>query len=177
MIKALEHNGRLLRRPWMLAIGARCRAMVLAAQGEVGAAERAVQNALVLHDSLPMPFERARTQLLLGRLQRTRSPKAAAAATFGEALRTFEDIGCALWAERTRAELERSNANPTAGDHLTPSEQRVADLVTTGMTSAGVAARLCVSVKTVDARLSRIYRKLDIHSRTELGRLMGTSGP
>jgi ATP/maltotriose-dependent transcriptional regulator MalT len=177
MIKALEHNGRLLRRPWMLAIGARCRAMVLAAQGEVGAAERAVQHALVLHDSLPMPFERARTQLLLGRLQRKRSPKTTAAVTLGEALRAFEDIGCALWADRTRAELERIDANPMAGDALTPSEQRVADLVKTGMTSAGVAARLCVSVKSVDAGLSRIYRKLDIHSRTELGRLMNALGP
>jgi DNA-binding NarL/FixJ family response regulator len=124
-----------------------------------------------------MPFERARTQLLLGHLQRRRRLKTVPAATIAEALRAFEDMGSELWAGRARAELERIKANPIDGNHLTPSEQRVAELVTTGMTSAGVAARLCVSVKTVDANLSRIYRKLDIHSRAELGHLMGTSGP
>ena len=38
MIEALEHHGRRLDRAWMLAMGARCRSMMLAAQGDVGAA-------------------------------------------------------------------------------------------------------------------------------------------
>ena len=36
--------------------------------------------------------------------------------------------------------------------------------------------RLCVSVKTVQADLTQIYRKPGIHSRAELGRLTGGSG-
>jgi len=69
-VDALELNGRRLDRPWMLAVGARCRATVLAARCDVGAAVRTAGCALTQHDRLAMPFERARTQLLLGRLIR-----------------------------------------------------------------------------------------------------------
>jgi len=175
MIKALEHNARLFDRPWMLVIGARCRAMLLGAQGELDEAEQTVHAALTLHNRLPMPFERARTQLLLGQLERRRRLKIAAA-TIGAALLAFEEMGTELWAGRARAELERTNVRPTENGELTPSERRVAELVVTGMTTADVAAQLCVSVKTAEANLTRVYRKFDIHSRAELGRLMGALG-
>jgi ATP/maltotriose-dependent transcriptional regulator MalT len=176
LIKALEHSGRLLDRRWMLAIGARCRAMMQAADGEVELAERTAHEALTLHEELPMPFETARTQLLLGQLQRRRRLKLAAAETISEALRAFEDMGSALWAERARAELNRTNVSPTRGSDLTPSELRVAELAGAGLTNADVAAHLSLSAKTVEANLTRIYRKLDIHSRTALVRLMQASG-
>jgi DNA-binding CsgD family transcriptional regulator len=176
MIKALEHNGRLFDRPWMLAIGGRCRAMMLAAQGEVEEAERTAREALTAFGRLPMPFERARTQLLLGQILRRRRQKIATEATISEALQAFDEMGCALWAQRALAELERTNVSPTRGANLTPSERRVAELVATGMTTADVAAQLCVSPKTVEANLTRIYRKFDIHSRAELGRVMSSSG-
>jgi DNA-binding NarL/FixJ family response regulator len=38
-----------------------------------------------------------------------------------------------------------------------------------------VAAAAFISPKTVEANLSHIYRKLKIHSRAELGRIMGSS--
>ena len=38
MIDTLERNGPRLDRPWMLAVGARGRAMLLAAQGDLDAA-------------------------------------------------------------------------------------------------------------------------------------------
>ena len=41
------------------------------------------------------------------------------------------------------------------------------------MTNRDMATTLFVSPKTVEATLSRVYRKLDIHSRAELGRRMG----
>jgi DNA-binding NarL/FixJ family response regulator len=90
-------------------------------------------------------------------------------------LQAFEQMDSALWVERARAELERTNVSPTHSGELTPSERRVAELVVTGMTTADVAAQLCVSAKTVEANLTRIYRKLDIHSRAELGGMLGPS--
>jgi DNA-binding NarL/FixJ family response regulator len=36
-----------------------------------------------------------------------------------------------------------------------------------------VAERAFVSPKTVEANLSRVYEKLGVHSRAELGRVMG----
>ena len=56
---------------------------------------------------------------------------------------------------------------------LSPSEQRVAELAASGMTNRDVAATLFISPKTVESNLARIYRKLGIHSRAELGRHMG----
>ena len=172
MVAALEREGRRLDRPWMLAIAARCRAMMLAAQGDVDAAQAAVRRALAEHDRLPMPFERARTLLLVGQLQRRKRQKQVATATLAVAMESFQEVGAPLWAERARAELERTNVTPTRDSELTPSERRVAELSASGMTNRDVAAKLFVSTKTVEANLTQIYRKLGIRSRAELGRLM-----
>jgi DNA-binding NarL/FixJ family response regulator len=126
---------------------------------------------------LPMPFERARTQLLLGQLQRRQCHKDAASATLREALATFENLNTPLWADRARAELARVNVGPRQTTALTTSQQRVAELTASGMTNRDVAARLFISPKTVEVNLTGIYRKLGIHSRPELGRLMARSNP
>jgi DNA-binding CsgD family transcriptional regulator len=173
LIAALEDNGSRLDRPWMLAIGARCRGMWLAAKGDVEAANRKAKDAMAEHDRLPMPFERARTQLLLGQLQRRQRQKEAARATLRDALQAFDAMGTPLWADRAREELARVNVAPTQDLTLTPSERRVAELAASGKTNRDVASALFISPKTVEANLARIYRKLGIKSRAELGRVIG----
>ena len=168
MIEKLENDGRRLDRPWLLATGARGRAMWLAAKGELDQAARALGYALAQHDRLPMPFERARTLLVLGQVQRRQRLKQAAADTFAEALREFERIGAALWADRARDELGRTKVAAPQKPTLTASEQRIAELATSGMTNRDVAATLYVSLKTVEANLTQIYRKLGIRSRAQL---------
>jgi DNA-binding NarL/FixJ family response regulator len=157
----------------MLAIGARCRGMWLSAQGDVEAATRKALEAIAEHDRLPMPFERARTQLLLGQLQRRQRQKESTRATLREALQAFEAMGASLWARRAAAELARAEAPPTRDLTLTPSERRVAELAASGMTNKDVATALFISPKTVEANLARIYRKLGIKTRAELGRIIG----
>ena len=166
----LQRNGVRLNRPWMLAVGARCRGMLLAAAGDLETAMRCAQEAMAQHDRLPMPFEQARTQLLLGQLQRRERHRDAAAATLQAALTTFERLDTSLWATRARGLLARGNIHPTRASVLTASERRVAELTASGMTNRDVAAALFISVKTVEVNLTRVYRKLDIHSRAELGR-------
>ena len=173
MIEALEYHGGRLDRAWMLAIGARCRSMMLAAKGDLGAATRMAQQAITAHDRLPMPFERARTQLLLGQLQRRQRQKEAATITLTEALAAFEGMRTPLWTDRTRNELARTKVDPTRALLLTASEQRVAELAASGMTNRDIAAAVFISPKTVGANLARIYRKLGIHTRAELGRVIG----
>jgi ATP/maltotriose-dependent transcriptional regulator MalT len=177
LIERLERNGRRLDRAWMLAVGARGRAMLEAARSDLDAAGLAAVQAMAEHDRLPMPFERARTQLLLGQIQRRQRRKEAAAETLREALAAFEEMGIPLWAERVRAELARCVVVPRRATGLTPAEQRVAELAASGMTNRDVAAALFISPKTVDANLSRVYRKLGIRSRAELGRRMGKPEP
>lgn len=175
MIDALETNGRMVDRPWMLATGARCRSLWLAARGDVTAAAETAEQALAHHERLPMPFERARTLLVLGQLRRRQRKKESARATLMEALECFTALGTATWASRARAELDRVGSAASREWGLTPSEQRVAELAATGMTTRDVASALFISPKTVETNLSRVYRKLGIRSRAELGRLMGDS--
>jgi DNA-binding CsgD family transcriptional regulator/tetratricopeptide (TPR) repeat protein len=171
LVEALEHNGRRLNRAWMLAVGARCRAMVLAARGDAEGAVQSARHALTEHDRLPMPFERARTQLLLGQL--VRRQRSEATAILRNTLAVFEELGSSFWADRARAEL--AGTGPRARpDTLTPAEQRVAELAVAGMTNRDVAATLFISPKTVEATLARVYRKLGIRSRAELVHHMNT---
>jgi DNA-binding NarL/FixJ family response regulator len=172
LVTLLELNGARLDRAWMLAVGARCRAMLLAAHGDIDAASRAAEAAMMHHDRLPMPFERARTQLLVGQIQHRQRKREVASATLRQPLATFEKLAVPLWAERARAELKRASGLRTQAE-LTASERRVAEMAATGVTNREMASALFISPKTVEANLSRIYRKLNIRSRAELGRVMG----
>ena len=165
---ALETNGARLDRPWMLAMGARCRAMMLTGQGDLDSAAHHADLAMRHHDRLPMPFERARTQLLVGQLQRRRRRRQAAASSVTEALAAFEELESPLWAHRARAELERLTAPSVEGFGLTASEQRVAERAAAGLSNREIATELFVAVKTVERNLSATYHKLGIRSRAQL---------
>jgi DNA-binding CsgD family transcriptional regulator len=173
LVAALEHNGTHHDRPWMLAVGARCRSHLLAAHGELDAAERAAREAMDQHRRLPMPFEKARTQLLLGQLQRRRRRKQAAEATLRDALETFERLGTPLWAKRAEVEIERLNVPAADGIGLTAAERRVAELAAGGRSNKEIAAELFIAPKTVEMNLSSVYRKLGIRSRAGLSAALG----
>jgi DNA-binding NarL/FixJ family response regulator len=149
--------------------------MLLAAHGDLEAATLVAHQAMAEHDRLPMPFERARTQLLVGQIHRRRRQKDAASVALREAVAAFETMGTRLWTERAHAELARVDVGSRQPTELTTSEQRVAELAASGMTNRDVAATLFISPKTVEANLSRIYHKLGIRSRAELGHRMGSS--
>ncbi len=170
LIDTLEANGRRLDRAWMLATALRCRAMLWAARGDLDAAITAAEQAMTEHNRLPMPFEMARTQLLLGQIQRRQRQRENGTATLRDALTTFEQLGTELWAERARTELARGIGSRQRGDGLTTSERRIAELAVSGMTNRDIAAALFISPKTVEVNLSRVYRKLKIRSRMELQR-------
>src|SRR5262249_43908709 len=80
----------------------------------------------------------------------------------------FSGLGAPIWAERAGAELRRLGLQRGTIGELTPTEERIARLVASGMTNREVAAATFVTVKTVEANLGRIYRKLGVHSRREL---------
>jgi DNA-binding NarL/FixJ family response regulator len=175
LVESLEVHGRRTDHRWLRANGARCRSMLLAAQGDIEAAEASARQALAEYECVPIAFERAQTLLLLGQIQRRRRQKESAAATLREALRAFEDIGMAIWVERTRNEMARIHVKAGARSAaLTPAERRVAELAASGLTNRDVGAALFISPKTVEHNLSRVYRKLGIRSRAELGRRMSS---
>jgi DNA-binding CsgD family transcriptional regulator len=163
----LEHRGRSFPRLWISVTLPRTRALVLAAEGDVAAALAAFDE-LDVDEAAKLPFEFAWNRLVQGRLQRRVKQRRAAADALGEALAIFERLGAPTWAEQARAELGRVGLR-RAPDELTPTERRVAELAATGMTNREVASAAFMSPKTVEANLSRVYRKLGIASRAELG--------
>jgi DNA-binding CsgD family transcriptional regulator len=94
--------------------------------------------------------------------------KRAAADSLGQALAIFDQLGATAWIEQTRADLDRVGLR-RAPTELTATELRVAELAAAGLTSREVASRAFMSPKTVEANLARVYRKLGIRSRAELG--------
>jgi DNA-binding CsgD family transcriptional regulator len=133
----------------------------------------AFEEAMEQHLRLEMPFELGRTLLALGEAQRRFKQRRAAGGSFRAALEIFERLGAPLWAEKVRADLARIGGQASEPGALTPTERRVADLVSEGRTNREVADALFVSVKTVEANLSRIFQKLGIRSRRQLrGRAM-----
>jgi DNA-binding NarL/FixJ family response regulator len=76
---------------------------------------------------------------------------------------------------RIERELPRVAAT-RAGNQLTVTEQRVAQLIAAGATNREAAAELFVSVRTVETHVAAIYRKLGVRTRAELANLLsGTS--
>ncbi|TRW80307.1 AAA family ATPase [Mycolicibacterium sp. 018/SC-01/001] len=168
LVGALQKYGADRDRPWMMAVGARGLGAVLAARGDLAAAHNALDEAMIHHERLAMPFERARTQLLLGQLQRRRRQRRPAADTLTVAVNSFESLGTGLWAARARAELTRLSSVPRTGHPLTAAERRTADLAVEGLSNRDIATASFLSEKTVEATLSAVYRKLGIRSRAGL---------
>jgi DNA-binding CsgD family transcriptional regulator len=164
----LEWRGRLIPRPWISAALPRVRGLVHAAEDDTAAAI-ANFDALDLVAATRVPFEHARTLLVKGRLHRRLKQKRAAADALSESLALFRQLGAPLWEERAQAELGRVGLRRPATGELTASERRVAELAASGLTNREVAKAAFMSPKTVEANLARIYRKLGIKSRAELG--------
>ena len=171
LVSRLEERARALPRPWILAVSARCRGLLRSARGDQDAALASLLESIAHHERLDMPIERARTLLTLGQVHRRRNERRAARTAFEDALGTFERLRVSPWVARVQAELARVPVRHASSD-MTPSEERIAQLVATGLTNREVADRAFISPKTVEANLARIYDKLGVHSRAELGRVM-----
>lgn len=172
LLAAWDEIGERFDRPRVRATSARCRALIAAARGQLDAALGQAHSAVAQSRELPLPFDLARSLIVLGSLYRRTRQKAAARAALEEALGIVEPLGARLWAERARAELARIGGRARSGG-LTPTEERVADLVAEGRSNKEVADALFVSVRTVEANLTRVYAKLGIRSRTELASRRG----
>jgi DNA-binding NarL/FixJ family response regulator len=165
----LEWRGRTLPRLWIDATLPRARALVLEGEGETA-------GALALLEATPevtdLPFELARTLLVKGRLHRRSKQKRLAADSFRRASELFGRVGAPTWAEQADRELARVGLRRAVGRELTETERRVAELAAAGRKNREIAQALFISTRTVEANLVRVYRKLGINSRAELGARM-----
>ena len=168
-LDAYETHAERLGSPFARAGAARCRGLILAADDDASDALSAFERSLA--DAAPFPLERGRTLLCLGMVQRRAQQRRVARETLEQALAIFEELGARLWAERARAELRRISGRAPASEELTETERRVAQLAAGGRTNKEIAAELFMGVSTVEAHLSRVYRKLGVR-RAELATRM-----
>ena len=174
LLEPYERIARALDHPLGLVQAARCSGLLAAATGDVDAALALFDAALAFE--LPQPLENGRTLLARGIVLRRAKRRRDARDALEEARAIFERLGAARWEERARGELARVAGRAPSRETLTATERRVADLVAEGRSNKEVAAALFVTVKGVEAHLSRIYRKLGVRSRAELMRLYATRG-
>jgi len=172
-----EGNAVRLSRRGATASSRRCRGLLAAAQGALDEALIHFESALAEHDSVPLPFDRARTLLLYGAALRRSKRKADARDRLEEAVASFDELGAAAFAGRARAELARIGGRRRSEGGLTATERQIAGLVAEGRSNKEVAAALFVTVKTVEANLSRVYAKLGLRSRADLARHLATDEP
>jgi DNA-binding NarL/FixJ family response regulator len=168
-IDILLESAERTQTSWARMTGLRCRGLSHAAQGDLDLAEAAVTEALRGADDLELVVEVARTHLVAGKIIRRRRRKREAGEHIERALSVFENAGAVSWVSLAAEELARARPSTTDKDGLSPTEVRVAHLVASGLTNNDVANRLDISTKTVEANLTRIYHKLQIRSRAELG--------
>jgi class 3 adenylate cyclase/DNA-binding CsgD family transcriptional regulator/exonuclease VII small subunit len=168
IVDRLETQGRELDRPWALVAAARGRGLVAAARRHLDGAKQALEEALVHHERLEMPFELARTLMVLGSVQRRLKQKRAARESLSQALELFSRLGARVWAERAGSELGRIGGRAPAPHDLSPTEQEIARLASRGLTNKEIGASLFMSAKTVERHLSHVFAKLGIFSRREL---------
>jgi DNA-binding CsgD family transcriptional regulator len=175
----LEQAGALLERlesraavsRWALAACDRSRGVLALSAGDADAAVAPLERAAAVFDELGHGPDAARAVFLHGRALLRAGRRTQAADAFADARARFAAMGAALWEARVVDELERASPGRSEGV-LTPAERRVAELVAEGMRNREIGQTLFMSVGTVEAHLTRIYRKLGIRSRSELARLV-----
>ena len=168
----LAERGQELGRTWAMATAARCRALISAAHGQLDDALGEVSGSVGMLEDFGQPFELARSLLVQGVIQRRANRRRDARQSLNAALDIFATLGASDWAAKAEAEVRRIGGRTAGGDELTDTERQVAEHVALGLRNREVAERLYMSVRTVEANLSRVYAKLGVRSRTELaGRL------
>ncbi|MER5738345.1 AAA family ATPase [Streptomyces sp. NPDC002262] len=147
----------------------RTQALLDAARGDYDTAARRLTEAA---DRLRhLPLERGRTLLALSHTERRGRRRASARAAAQSAADLFTAHQALPWAETAAHTLGRLEAAPTDDSprpRLTSAEQRCAELAAAGASNRDIATALTISVKTVEATLTRVYRKLGLHSRFQL---------
>ena len=160
-----------------LAAARRGRALVAAHRGARDQAFDNATAAVTLLDATPHVYERARALLTLGLVARRFKDRGFGRRALSEALGEFERMGAASLAERTRRELDRVAGRTSSGlddiSSLTATEARVAERAAAGDTTRQIADALFISTKTVEANLTRIYRKLGVVNRAQLSTRLG----
>ncbi|MEU0391566.1 AAA family ATPase [Streptomyces sp. NPDC006208] len=177
LIAEVRPVARRLGRTTVLLGCDRAYALYLAASGRSDEAAELLMRAAEQFAAAGLPLEHGRALIALARVERRRRRRSAAQSALQAAAGAFERVGATPWlALATETLSGAAEPAPATGaargggalSTLTDAELRLAGLVGQGASNQEAAAKLYLSVKTVEARLTRIYQKLDVRSRAQL---------
>ncbi|HEY4375768.1 MAG TPA: AAA family ATPase [Acidimicrobiales bacterium] len=157
------------------------RGRLAAATGDAPAAIEALRGAVAAIGPDTAVLDQAEARTRLARMLRRSGQRKEAVAELRAARSLLEPLGAAPFVDRLDQDLD--GAGLSAGQRggrrspldLTPREQDVATLATTGRSNKEIAAELYVSVKAVEYHLRNVFGKLGIDSRRELSDHIGTT--
>ncbi|MEV0641292.1 AAA family ATPase [Streptomyces sp. NPDC050619] len=176
LIEVTREHALRLGRESVLAVVERAEALARAAHGEHEAAVGQLTSVQDRLGKIGYGLEEARAAFALAALRTSRPGPT----SYDEAARLFRRCRALPWLRQVEAAVVTPPPaeaavvpGPTldALDGLASMERQVAALVMEGATNREIAARLFISVKTVEATLTRVYRKLGIRSRVDIVRL------
>jgi DNA-binding CsgD family transcriptional regulator len=166
----LQERSRESTTEWARGIEARSRALLSDGQQAedlyLEAIDQLARSRVFVHH--------ARAQLIYGEWLRRENRRVDARDQLKAAYAAFEAMGADGFAERTRRELLATGETvrkrrAELRDELTPQEAQIARMARDGETSPEIAAQLFLSRRTVEWHLSKVFAKLGINSRKELG--------
>jgi DNA-binding CsgD family transcriptional regulator len=169
VLEWLSARTQVISSGWASGIEARVRALL----SESEDAERLYQQSIAHLSATRVQLELARSHLIYGEWLRRERRRLDARKHLRTALQAFTTMGAEAFAGRAERELaatgERARQRSVDTlDQLTPQETRIARLAANGDTNREIAAQLFISPSTVEYHLRKVFRKLDVKSRTEL---------
>jgi DNA-binding CsgD family transcriptional regulator len=172
-LDVLATSTRASGTPWALGVEARSRALL--AQGDD--AEKLYREAIDRLEPTRLRVDLARARLLYGEWLRRERRRHDARDELRAAFDFFSGCGMTAFAERARLELRATGEHARTRtvdtvDQLTPQETQVSRLAAQGNTNREIAAQLFISPSTVEYHLRKVFRKLDVRSRTQLASRM-----
>lgn len=168
----LEERARACGTDWALGVRARSAALL----SERDQAECLYRGAIELLGRSRISAHLARAQLVYGEWLRRENRRVDARVQLRAAHDTFSRIGAEAFAERALRELlatgetARKRTDEARAD-LTPQEVQIARLARDGLSNPEIGAQLFISPRTVQYHLRKVFQKLAITSRTQLGRI------
>jgi DNA-binding CsgD family transcriptional regulator len=172
--RALAREELELSRTWGAprTVGISLRALGLVEGGQAG--EELLREAVEVLAGSPARLEHARALVDLGALLRRENSRSEARKLLRHGVELAHRCGATALVARGNEELAATGAHPrtillSGLDALTASERRVAQMAADDLSNKEIAQALFVTVKTVEQHLGRVYRKLDIGSRKDLG--------
>ena len=154
---------------WLTGIDARVRALL----SESDVADAHYRESIAHLSRTRVRLELARTHLLYGQWLRRERRRIDAREHLRTAFEAFTSMGAEAFARRAERELlatgehARKRTIDTLGD-LTPQEAQISRLASQGHSNKEIAAQLYISPSTVEYHLHKVFRKLDVKSRTQL---------